>query len=62
LCDFKRSYNASEREERALIERLTLHAHRLGFLDMGGKEVAIEAELPKDFRAVLNMLRKYSAR
>jgi 23S rRNA pseudouridine955/2504/2580 synthase/23S rRNA pseudouridine1911/1915/1917 synthase len=62
LSDFKRGYRASEREERPLIDRLTLHAQRLSFRDMSDQEVTIEADLPKDFRAVLNMLRKYSAR
>ncbi len=62
LSSFKRSYHASEREERPLIDRLTLHAHRLAFADLANNEVFIEAELPRDFRAALNMLRKYSAR
>ena len=62
LSDFKRGYRAADREERPLIERLTLHAQRLSFLDSSSQRVTIEAELPKDFRAVLNMLRKYSAR
>jgi 23S rRNA pseudouridine1911/1915/1917 synthase len=62
LSAFKRGYRPSEREERPLIERLTLHAHRLMFRDMNDQQVAIEAELPKDFRALLNMLTKYSQR
>jgi 23S rRNA pseudouridine1911/1915/1917 synthase len=62
LSQFKRGYHASGRDERPLIDRLTLHAHRLAFRDMNDQEVIIEAELPKDFRAVLNMLRKYSSR
>jgi 23S rRNA pseudouridine1911/1915/1917 synthase len=62
LSSFKRSYHTGEREERPLIDRLTLHAHRLAFLDLANKEISIEADLPRDFRATLNMLRKYSAR
>lgn len=60
LSTFKRGYRSSGERERPLISRLTLHAHRLSFLDQANERVEIEAPLPKDFRAVLNMLRKYS--
>ena len=60
LSSFKRSYRpASGQEERPLIDRLTLHAERLKFRERSGAMVMIEAPLPKDFRAMLNMLRKY---
>jgi 23S rRNA pseudouridine955/2504/2580 synthase/23S rRNA pseudouridine1911/1915/1917 synthase len=60
LSSFKRNYRApSGEEERPLISRLTLHAHRLKFHDPADAIVQIEAPLPKDFRAALNMLRKY---
>jgi 23S rRNA pseudouridine1911/1915/1917 synthase len=59
LSSFKRGYNRAGQPERPLIDRLTLHAEKLQFLDRGGREVRIDAPLPKDFRAVLNMLRKY---
>ncbi|HEX8521060.1 MAG TPA: RluA family pseudouridine synthase [Tepidisphaeraceae bacterium] len=62
LSSFKRGYRPNEREERPLIDRLTLHAHRLTFVRMNEESVTVEAELPKDFRAALNMLRKYSSR
>lgn len=60
LSTFKRGYRSSGEPEKPLISRLTLHAHRLQFLDQANQRVEIEAPLPKDFRAVLNMLRKYS--
>jgi 23S rRNA pseudouridine955/2504/2580 synthase/23S rRNA pseudouridine1911/1915/1917 synthase len=60
LSSFKRGYRpASGEREKPLIDRLTLHAHRLTFRDRSDAPVALEAQLPKDFRAVLNMLRKY---
>lgn len=60
LSTFKRGYRSSGEPERPLIARLTLHAHRLAFVDQSDQRIEIEAPLPKDFRAVLNMLRKYS--
>ena len=63
LSAFKRDYRAGRgEEERPLIDRLTLHAEKLRFRQEDGAEVEVTAPLPKDFRAVLNMLRKYSAR
>ncbi len=59
LSSFKRGYQRSQEEERPLIARLTLHAHRLSFADLAGNRVQVEAPLPKDFRVVLKMLRKY---
>jgi RluA family pseudouridine synthase len=61
LSQFKRGYNPSrEREERPLINRLTLHAERLAFdhPDGRGERVSLLGELPRDFRAVLNQLRR----
>ncbi len=60
LSTFKRGYRSSGEPERPLISRLTLHAHRLAFIDQSNQRIEIEAPLLKDFRAVLNMLRKYS--
>lgn len=59
LSTFKRSYRPSDGAERPLIERVTLHAEKLRFVDRAGQSVSLEAPLPKDFRAALNMLRKY---
>ena len=60
LSTFKRGYRPAAGEvERPLIERLTLHAEKLRFVDVGGGDVRVEAPLPKDYRAALNMLRKY---
>ena len=60
LSRFKRSYSPTRGEqERPLIDRLTLHAEKLSFVDQQGQAVQITCELPKDFRAVLNQLRRW---
>jgi len=59
LSTFKRDYRPTRgQEERPLIERLTLHAHRLAFADRQGMTIQIECVVPKDFRATLTQLRK----
>jgi RluA family pseudouridine synthase len=59
LSSIKRKYRDYGREERPLIDRLTLHAARLVITDPGSEErLTFKAELPKDFRAALNQLRK----
>jgi 23S rRNA pseudouridine1911/1915/1917 synthase len=62
LSSFKRGYRKSNDEERPLISRLTLHAQKLLFNNSDGSTQDLTAELPKDFRAALNMLRKYARR
>lgn len=60
LSSFKRGYRpSSDHEERPLIDRLTLHAHRLRFVHLDGTEPSIEAPLPKDFRAAIQALGKF---
>jgi 23S rRNA pseudouridine1911/1915/1917 synthase len=58
LSKIKRGYRPSDREERPLISRLTLHAHRLTFAAINGENVTIEATPPKDLRALINQLAK----
>lgn len=61
LSTFKRGYRpASGETEHPLIDRLTLHAQRLRFTDPTGQVLEVEAPIPKDLRATLNMLRKYA--
>jgi 23S rRNA pseudouridine955/2504/2580 synthase/23S rRNA pseudouridine1911/1915/1917 synthase len=60
LSDFKRDYRPTRGEdERPLIARLTLHAEKLRFVNVNDERVEIVAPLPKDFRAVLNQLRRH---
>lgn len=59
LSEIKRKYNnAKYEEERPLVNRLTLHAMSIQFEDMGGNEIFIESELPKDLRALKRQLEK----
>ena len=47
-------------EERPLMSRTTLHAHRLSFdHPTSGERMQFESELPKDFSALLKQLRKW---
>ena len=48
----------SEEEERPILARLGLHAQRLVFSDASGKSYDLEAEVPKDMRALMQQLRK----
>lgn len=55
----KKYKKAKHEEERPLLKRLSLHAHRLKFEHPITKElIVIEAPIPKDLRACLNQLRK----
>jgi len=47
-------------EEKPLVQRLTLHAWRLGFSHpVSGERVEVESPLPKDFKALLHQLDKW---
>lgn len=60
LSQLKPKYqSSSRREERPLIDRLTLHAHVLRFAHpRDNRPIRLEAPIPKDFRATLDQLRK----
>ncbi|OQP46742.1 RluA family pseudouridine synthase [Niastella populi] len=62
ISSFKRNYKLSknEEEERPILARTGLHAQRLRFTDMNGNQYDLEAEMPKDMRALLQQLRKNS--
>ena len=61
LSQFKRGYRPTRgEEERPLISRLTLHAERLAFDHPDGRRIELVAELPRDFRATLNQLRRHA--
>ncbi|MBO9681534.1 MAG: RluA family pseudouridine synthase [Flavisolibacter sp.] len=55
----RKKFNLSkdEEEERPILSRLALHASKLKF-DLDSKTYELEAELPKDLRALLQQLRK----
>lgn len=59
LSALKKKFKLSkhDEEERPLMGRLALHSHRLSF-SLNGEQFQLEAELPKDLRAMLAQLRK----
>ena len=61
VSSFKRAYKLSgnDEEERPILQRLALHAHRLEFADPDGTRHNLEAPLPKDMRALLQQLQKH---
>jgi 23S rRNA pseudouridine1911/1915/1917 synthase len=63
VSSFKRNFklSLSQEEERPILSRLGLHASRLRFKDQSGKEIALEAPLPKDMKALLQQLRKWKS-
>ena len=60
LSAFKRNYKLSknEEEEKPILARVGLHAYRLLFTDAAGNTYDLQAEMPKDMRALLQQLRK----
>lgn len=59
LSSFKKKFNLSkdQEEERPLLSRLALHSWKLKFT-LKGEEYTLEAEWPKDLRALLQQLNK----
>lgn len=57
---FKLSKN--EEQERPLLNRLALHSFQLSFTYMKGEKIFLEAPIPKDLKATLNQLQKWSSR
>jgi 23S rRNA pseudouridine1911/1915/1917 synthase len=62
LSNLKKKFNLAKSEdaERPLMGRLALHAQLLKF-DLNGEHFELEAELPKDIKAMLQQLRKWNA-
>jgi 23S rRNA pseudouridine1911/1915/1917 synthase len=61
LSSFKKKFNLAKNveEEKPILGRLGLHSMKLSFADIDGTRHELEAELPKDFRALLQQLRKW---
>ena len=59
ISSIKKKYNLSksEEEERPILSRLALHSWKLSF-KLKGTTYNLEADLPKDLRALLQQLRK----
>ena len=62
VSQLKKKFNLAklEEEEKPILNRLALHAHKLSFKMADGNMVTVEAPLPKDMRASLQQLRKWS--
>jgi 23S rRNA pseudouridine955/2504/2580 synthase/23S rRNA pseudouridine1911/1915/1917 synthase len=60
ISSIKKDYklSKSEDEERPILNRMALHAAELRFTAQDGKKYVLEAEMPKDMRALLQQLRK----
>ncbi|HLT73273.1 MAG TPA: RluA family pseudouridine synthase [Cyclobacteriaceae bacterium] len=57
LSSVKRSFNLKkDTEEEALMKRVALHAFSIGFSDLSGETVKVEAPYPKDMRALIRQL------
>ena len=61
ISSIKRNFklSKSEEEERPILNRLGLHAAQLSFIDENEKKYSLQAELPKDMRALIQQLRKW---
>jgi 23S rRNA pseudouridine1911/1915/1917 synthase len=59
VSSLKRNYKHSEfEEEKPILGRLALHAAKLAFTNAQGVKFSLEAEMPKDLRALLSQMRK----
>ena len=60
LSSIKKKFKLSkhDEEERPMINRLALHSYKLSFEDMNGKRLELEATMPKEFRALMQQLKK----
>ena len=61
LSSLKRKFKLSknELEERPILNRLALHASRLGFTKPNNEKLELQAEIHKDLRATLQQLEKW---
>ena len=60
LSAIKKKYKLSRHDEaeRPMLNRVALHSSRLKFKDEAGNDFDLEAELPKDMRALIQQLKK----
>ena len=63
ISSLKKKFNLAkkEEEERPILARLGLHSYRLQFT-LNGEDFTIEAEPPKDLRALLQQLRQWKGK
>ena len=60
LSSIKKKYKLSRHddEEKPMISRLALHSYKLNFYDAQGNKHELEATMPKEFRALMQQLKK----
>jgi len=60
LSSIKKKFRLSkhDEEERPMINRLALHSYKLIFNKMNGERITLEAGMPKEFRALMQQLKK----
>ena len=60
LSSIKKKYKLSkhDEEERPMINRLALHSYKLVFDDASGKHFELVADMPKEFKALMQQLKK----
>jgi len=60
LSSIKKKYKLSKHddEERPILSRVALHSYQLKFTDAAGNAYDLNAELPKDIRALIQQLKK----
>lgn len=60
LSAIKKKFKLSKHDEteRPMISRLALHSYKLSFEDMHGMLMNLEAAMPKEFRALMQQLKK----
>ncbi|WP_026461660.1 RluA family pseudouridine synthase [Adhaeribacter aquaticus] len=60
LSNLKKNFNLSkDSEEQPFIKRFALHSFQLGFTNLQGEPLLIEAPYPKDFQVLIKMLRQH---
>jgi 23S rRNA pseudouridine1911/1915/1917 synthase len=61
ISSLKKKYNLSkdELEEKPILSRMALHAHRLVFKTENGATIEVEAPMTKDMNAMLKQCRKW---
>ncbi len=59
ISSFKKKFKLNrEEEEQPILKRLGLHAYQIKFNNQAGQPIDIVAEIPKDFKALLQQLSK----
>ena len=61
LSSLKRKFNLKQNtDEQPLIKRVALHAYSIGIKDRNDEPILVQAEYPKDIKALLRQLDKNS--